>query len=578
MISYFCNYEKIPNNQVPDRVLLSDAVTRRHNMTEKELEKLYTESYRNVYFTAISLLKNKEEAEDVTQDTFITAFESYDSLKDKNKANAWIKKIAANKCLNILSRRRTFNSEDEFFENIEAVPEDFLPESLVESHEKRAILMNIIDDVLSEDLKMTVLLFYFNEMSTAEIANELGIPQGTVLSRLNYAKKKIKKGVEDYEKKNKDKLFGVGVPFLTSLFNKEAESLPIRPMSPALGKIAASKASATKAAAGAVKTAAAKGGTFAAGKVIIAVASMAAIVGGGVLLHNVLNGDNDSHSSLIVETVSENPDLSVTSEVSGVTSQEETSVGTPETSVTPAVTTPVTGPYTAYSYKTDGDQEPYLNIIRKYDENGYLVCEEYYDRSGEYMHGTPLIVYNEEGGILEIYFTDYDGNSYLMQTNDYDMVGDESEIIRMNNFNPDGSSNGYELLEYNDQGMLIRKDDYDENDTLESYWEYVYDEDGNCTSTEYTPEGTPTGSYNVRNSDGDLISDYISYGERGISGSERTRDANGNVLRIDHYHDGELTGYAEYSYNDQGMLSCYVSYNADGTESSRMDVTYEFGS
>ena len=216
-------------------------------MTEKELEKLYNEAYKAVYWTAMSILKNKEEAEDVVQDTFITAYQSYDTLKDKDKAVAWVKKIAANKCLNIVTRRRTVNADDEFLENVEAVPEFFLPESIVESAEKRKIIMDIINFSLSEETAMTIILFYFNDLSTKEIAERLNIPQGTVLSRLNYAKKKIKKEVEKYEEENKDKLF-MAVPFLTLLFEKEAEQVPFVPMPASLkGITASSKAAAISA-------------------------------------------------------------------------------------------------------------------------------------------------------------------------------------------------------------------------------------------------------------------------------------------------------------------------------------------
>ena len=90
-------------------------------MTEKELEKLYNEAYKAVYWTALSILKNKEDAEDVVQETFITAFEQYDSLKDKSKAVAWIKKIAANKSLNIVTRKRTVNVGDEVLEEVEDI-------------------------------------------------------------------------------------------------------------------------------------------------------------------------------------------------------------------------------------------------------------------------------------------------------------------------------------------------------------------------------------------------------------------------------------------------------------------------
>ena len=101
---------------------------------------------------------------------------------------------------------------------------------------------------------MTIILFYFDEMSIKEIAEKLNIPQGTVLSRLNYAKKKIKKEVEKYEKDNKDKLF-VGIPFLTLLFEKEAEQIPFKPMPASLLSMAASaKATAGTSAATAAKT------------------------------------------------------------------------------------------------------------------------------------------------------------------------------------------------------------------------------------------------------------------------------------------------------------------------------------
>ena len=102
-------------------------------MTPKECERIYNEAYRAVYWTAIALLKNEADAEDVVQDTFVTLLESYDTLQDKTKVVPWLKKICARKCLNLLSRTRTEAVEQEFFDDIEYVPEDFLPESVAES-------------------------------------------------------------------------------------------------------------------------------------------------------------------------------------------------------------------------------------------------------------------------------------------------------------------------------------------------------------------------------------------------------------------------------------------------------------
>ena len=167
-------------------------------MTSEELEKIYNEAYRAVYWTAISLLKKEADAEDVVQDTFVTLLESYDTLQDKTKVVPWLKKICANKCLNRLTRTKTEAVEPEFFDDTEYVSEDFLPESVVESKEKRKIIMDIIDRTLSEDVIRTLILYYFDEMNTKEISEALEIPQGTVLWRLGFARKKIKKEVERY--------------------------------------------------------------------------------------------------------------------------------------------------------------------------------------------------------------------------------------------------------------------------------------------------------------------------------------------------------------------------------------------
>lgn len=209
-------------------------------MDSKELEQIYNEAYRPVYWTAISLLKNKDDAEDVVQDTFVTLIRSYDTIADRTKVVPWLKKVCANKCLDRIKLSKTDNVEEDFFDDVEAVPEVFLPSSIVESEEKRRIIMDIIDNSLSEDIKRTLILFYFDEMTTAEIAEKLAIPQGTVLWRLNFARKKIKKEVEKYEEDNDTKLYAMVLPFLTQLFMKEAEQVPLRPMPASLINLSAS--------------------------------------------------------------------------------------------------------------------------------------------------------------------------------------------------------------------------------------------------------------------------------------------------------------------------------------------------
>jgi RNA polymerase sigma factor (sigma-70 family) len=267
---------------------------RRQKMDNKELEKIYNDTYRSVYWTAMSLLKNEEDAQDIVQETYVTLIDSYDTLKDKEKAAAWLKKTAANKCLDHLRRTRTVNVEDEFFEEVEAQPEDFLPDSILESAEKRKVIMDIIDNALSEDVRRTLILYYYDEMTTKEIASLLGIPQGTVLWRLNFAKKKIKKEVEKYEKDNDYKLYAMGLPFLSKLFAKEAEQVPLKQISASLLNLSASadvpaKSATAKAAASSAATKGIAGLTI--NKLIIAIVSLILVLVAIALVINYVMKD-----------------------------------------------------------------------------------------------------------------------------------------------------------------------------------------------------------------------------------------------------------------------------------------------
>ena len=103
-----------------------------------------------------------------------------------------------------------------------------LPEEYINKAEKRKVLLQIIEDTLSFNQYQVVLMFYFNELSIAEIAQALEISEGTVKSRLNSSRAKMKTAIEDYENKSGDKLHGVVVvPFFTTIFKEEAKSLAV---------------------------------------------------------------------------------------------------------------------------------------------------------------------------------------------------------------------------------------------------------------------------------------------------------------------------------------------------------------
>ena len=270
-------------------------------MTNEELERIYNEAYRAVYWTAFALLKNEADAEDVVQDTFVALIESYDTIQDKSKVIPWLKKSAANKALNRLTRTKTDSMDDEFFDSVEAVPEDFLPDTLIESEAMRKVIMDIIYNSLSEDVRRTLILFYFDEMSIKEIANVLEVPEGTVSRRLNFARNKIKKEVEKYEEDKNSRLFAaMALPFLSKLFIKEAELVAFKPMPASLANInlsASAKASAKEAGLNASMKAAKKGTEIMMKKLIIwivaGIVAVAAIAGTIVIITKKVKKDSD---------------------------------------------------------------------------------------------------------------------------------------------------------------------------------------------------------------------------------------------------------------------------------------------
>lgn len=195
----------------------------------KSFEKLYKLTEREVWFTCISFLKNETTAQDIMQETYITAFLKIQSLEKSSQIRSWLNRIAVNKCKNYLKGKGEIQLDDEIFENQAIVDERIsIPEEYISDKAKREIILSIMQEVLSDVQYQTVVMHYFNEMTVDEIAEVFECSRGTVLSRLNYSRAKMKTAIEDYENKSGDKLHGVVfVPFFTTIFREQAKSLSV---------------------------------------------------------------------------------------------------------------------------------------------------------------------------------------------------------------------------------------------------------------------------------------------------------------------------------------------------------------
>ena len=160
-------------------------------------EKLVTEYEKAVYAIAQRMTGNPEDSADMTQETFIKAYNSLGSFRGDSKFSVWLYRIANNVCLDFLrsrSRKPTVSlsvEDDEGEETqLDVADESQSPELLLERGLTRDAVRRGLD-TLPPDYKQILLLREIQGLSYEEIASALGIDLGTVKSRIFRARKKL---------------------------------------------------------------------------------------------------------------------------------------------------------------------------------------------------------------------------------------------------------------------------------------------------------------------------------------------------------------------------------------------------
>ena len=144
-----------------------------------------------VYTLTMRMLKNKEEAEEVSQDTFIKAYKSLNKFKGDSKFSTWIYKIAYNTSLDRLKKnRKHFNDVaiDEFTEHQVKTIDNALDN--LESKEQSEAIQDCIALLPSED-GFLLTLYYFDEMSLEEISQTVELTSNNVKVKIFRARKKL---------------------------------------------------------------------------------------------------------------------------------------------------------------------------------------------------------------------------------------------------------------------------------------------------------------------------------------------------------------------------------------------------
>ena len=135
---------------------------------------------KDLYRISFAITKNDEDALDCIQEAILQAFKSIKGLIYPEYFKTWLIKILLNKCRELLNKNKGIMQLSDY----QAV------EGHINSDEK--IDLKEAVKKLEYDLKVLVILYYFEDMSVKDISNCLGLPQGTVKSRLARAREKLK--------------------------------------------------------------------------------------------------------------------------------------------------------------------------------------------------------------------------------------------------------------------------------------------------------------------------------------------------------------------------------------------------
>jgi RNA polymerase sigma factor (sigma-70 family) len=173
-------------------------------MTKREsgFEEIYAKFSQLVYNIALSYLQNREDAEEITQDTFVQIHHSFDRFESKSSLKTWIYRITINKCLDHLKakkrKKRLAFISSLFLPNGQIVhePVDFLhPGILAEQKENAGILFQVID-TLPENQKTAFLLSKVEGLSNEAIGEIMNASLSAVESYLFRAKKNLRTRIE----------------------------------------------------------------------------------------------------------------------------------------------------------------------------------------------------------------------------------------------------------------------------------------------------------------------------------------------------------------------------------------------
>ena len=152
------------------------------------MQVLFARHHVRMYRFVLRLVRNEATAEDLISDVFLDVWRQAGKFEGRSAVSTWMLSIARFKALSALRRRPEQELDDETAQAIEDHADD--PEVALAKKDKGSVLRQCLTR-LSEEHREIVDLVYYHEKSVEEVARIVGIPEGTVKTRMFYARKKL---------------------------------------------------------------------------------------------------------------------------------------------------------------------------------------------------------------------------------------------------------------------------------------------------------------------------------------------------------------------------------------------------
>ena len=163
-------------------------------------EDLMRAAQNRVYYHCKKMLKHEETAWDASQDVLLAMITSLDQLQEPAAFWGWVDGITADRCKHLLStshKERQLPEDEEgsaLLESVEDLEETLTPEKVLDNEETRRMILGLVD-ALPPEQRMTVLFYYYDEMTVKQIAETMDTSEDTVKSRLNDARRSIEESI-----------------------------------------------------------------------------------------------------------------------------------------------------------------------------------------------------------------------------------------------------------------------------------------------------------------------------------------------------------------------------------------------